>query len=103
MQTQDTHSQHQHPAQDQDMRLIDLNAVTARTTLCKAVIWERVKEGDFPAPVPIGTLRRDGRHSRVAWVEAEVIDWIRAQVRRARAGCSEAASGRGPHGATATA
>lgn len=82
MQTQVIQSQ----SQDRNIRLIGVNQVTDMTSLCRAVIWERIRDGDFPKPIPVGRQRGDGRNSKVAWLEGEVIAWVMAQVQRARGG-----------------
>jgi prophage regulatory protein len=66
-----THSPHD--ATDRDVRFLRFPAVRARTGLSRSTIWRLERHGGFP------------RHRRispnaVAWVEQEVIDWMRAKV-----------------------
>jgi len=48
-------------------------AVEARTGLSRSTIYERIKEGTFPAPVPLGT-------KAVGWIEAEIEEWAEARI-----------------------
>lgn len=50
-------------------KLLTLNQVRERVTLSKQEIYRRIKRGEFPRQVRIGT-------SRVAWVESEIQEWI---------------------------
>ena len=64
-------------------RLIDVQEVIRLTTLSQATIYRRIeREGDdFPRPVKLNGSRR------IVWVEAEVQDWIAAQIEGARRAC----------------
>ena len=53
--------------------LITLESVIERTTASKTRIYEAIRRGMFPRPVPVGERRR-------AWVESEIEDWIDARV-----------------------
>ena len=58
---------------DREVRFLRFPAVRARTGLSRSTIWRLERYGGFP------------RHRRispnaVAWVEQEVIDWMRAKV-----------------------
>lgn len=53
-------------------RLLHLKEVLNRTSLSRSHTYRLVAEGTFPASVSLG--------SRVAWVEAEVQDWIDARI-----------------------
>jgi prophage regulatory protein len=55
-------------------RLIRRRAVESRTGYKKSQLYDLVKAGRFPAPVPLG-----GR--AIAWVEAEVDEWIDERIR----------------------
>jgi prophage regulatory protein len=48
--------------------LIRLKEVMKRTGLAKTTVYERMRAGDFPKPVHLGTIS--------AWVEDEVAAWI---------------------------
>ena len=50
-------------------RLIRRSEVVARVGLCKASIYNRMRAGEFPKPIPIGG-------GRVAWLESDIDDWI---------------------------
>jgi predicted DNA-binding transcriptional regulator AlpA len=43
-------------------------------------MYARIKQGSFPAPIPLGTS-----HS-VAWLASEIDAWIAERVRAARGG-----------------
>lgn len=58
-------------------RFIRLNEVKRLTGLARSTIYERVQQGQFPSPIPLG-----GRN--VGWVEAEVAGWIDKCIAEAR-------------------
>ena len=60
------------------LSILRLNNVKARTGLSRSTIYERIKEGDFPAQVSLGPRA-------VGWLESDINDWISAQVERSRA------------------
>ncbi len=43
--------------------------VEARTGLRRSSLYDQIRRGEFPAPVPIG-------RKSVGWLESEVADWI---------------------------
>jgi prophage regulatory protein len=47
-------------------------------------IWRLVKAGTFPAPIRVGK-------ARVAWIEAEINEWIHARAAAREAGPPRAA------------
>ena len=47
--------------------------VEARTGLSRSTIYERVRSGSFPAPVPLGA-------KSVGWLESEIDAWAVAQI-----------------------
>lgn len=51
------------------MKLLRLPAVMEKTGLAKSTIYKYVKQGDFPATVPLC-----GRS--VAWIDSEVDEWL---------------------------
>ena len=53
--------------------LITLESVIERTTISKSRIYDAIRKGAFPRPVPVGERRR-------AWIESEIEDWIDARV-----------------------
>lgn len=55
------------------MQLLRLNQVTAKIGLGRSRLYVEVAAGRFPQPCKIGDRA-------VAWVEAEVDDWIKAKV-----------------------
>jgi len=65
------------PQQPDQPRLIRRPAVEYMTGLPRTGIYDRIRRGDFPAPVSLGA-------SAVAWVESEVIAWIQARIEAGR-------------------
>ncbi len=57
--------------------ILRLPAVKARTGLSRSTIYLRIAEGSFPKPVSLG-----GR--AVGWIEAEVNDWLKQQIKASR-------------------
>lgn len=56
-----------------------LPLVVRRTGLSRATIHRRIRQGKFPAPVPLG-----GR--TVGWIDCEIDAWIDTQMRLRDAG-----------------
>lgn len=54
--------------------------VEARTGLSRSTLYDRIRAGAFPRPVSLGGGKA------VGWVEAEITDWINAQIKRSRPG-----------------
>jgi prophage regulatory protein len=50
-------------------RIIRLPAVEIKTGLKHSAIYQKMAEGDFPRPVPLGP-------KAVGWIEAEIDAWI---------------------------
>jgi prophage regulatory protein len=55
------------------MRILRLPAVEAKTGLKHSSIYDGIKKGTFPPPVPLGP-------KAVGWVEPEVDDWILSRI-----------------------
>ena len=55
------------------MRVLRLPQVEAKTGLKHTAIYQKICEGSFPRPIPLGTKAR-------GFVESEVDDWIKAQI-----------------------
>ena len=53
-------------------RIMRVPEVVQVTGLSKTTIWRRVKNGDFPAPVRLGSLATRS----VGWRESEVKGWL---------------------------
>lgn len=53
-------------------RLLRLAEVIARVGFGKTAIYDRIRAGTFPKPVPLGGV--------VAWVESEIDAWIAARI-----------------------
>lgn len=58
--------------------ILRLKHVKARTGLSRSTIYQRIKEGSFPAQVSIGPRA-------VGWLDADIGAWIEQQVRTSRA------------------
>lgn len=58
------------------MKFLRLKDVMEKTGLSKSTIYSKIKEGEFPASVPIGSRT-------VAWLESDINEWLewRVQVR----------------------
>ncbi len=58
------------------MKFMRLPEVKEKTGLSKSAIYKKIKEGEFPVSVPIGSRT-------VAWLESDINDWLewRVQVR----------------------
>ena len=57
---------------DPSARLLRLPAVCTRVGLGRSTVWRMMKDGTFPKP------RRLSTHA-VAWLEADVNEWVRAR------------------------
>jgi prophage regulatory protein len=55
-------------------RLLSTRAVLDRICISRTVLYRKIKNGEFPKPVAIG-------QQRIAFLEAEVADWIAARVK----------------------
>jgi prophage regulatory protein len=64
-------------------RFLRLAEVKMRTGLGRSAIYARIKENEFPKPVPLGT-RKDGRAALVAFAESEIEQWIQRMIAEAR-------------------
>ena len=53
-------------------RLLRIAQVIDRVGMSQTTIYDRMKKGTFPKPVPLGTL--------VGWVESEIDAWIDARI-----------------------
>ncbi|MGX9958574.1 helix-turn-helix transcriptional regulator [Xanthomonas euvesicatoria] len=53
-------------------RLLRIAQVIDRVGMSQTTIYDRMKKGTFPKPVPLGTL--------VGWVESEIDAWIGARI-----------------------
>lgn len=57
--------------------LLKLPEVIKRTSLCRSLIYQMMKGGEFPKNIPIY-----GRS--VGWVESEIENWIQNRIKNAR-------------------
>lgn len=55
-------------------KLLRQKAVLDRTGLPKTTMYEKIKAGEFPKPVPLS-------ERSVAWVDSEVTDWIESKIK----------------------
>ncbi len=58
-------------------RILRSPEVEARTGLGKSERARRIKHGEFPAPIPLGTRA-------VGWLESDIERWIAGRVEAAR-------------------
>lgn len=68
-------------------RLYRLKEVSERTGLGRTTIYERVRDGKFPAPLPLFPGSRN-----VAWVAEEIDEYVLGLIRAARPAVAELAS-----------
>lgn len=59
-------------------RLIALPEVIRLTSLSRSSIYALARQDRFPKPVPLGV------GARVAWIESEVLAFVRARIAEAR-------------------
>jgi len=59
------------------IRFLRLPEVINMIGLSKSSIYERIVEGSFPSPIPLG-------HHAVGWIEEEIIGWAHDRVAQAR-------------------
>jgi len=59
-------------------KLISRAEVLQRVGLSYPCLWQMMRDKKFPRSIRLG----DGQFSRVAWVEAEVEDWINSRPRQ---------------------
>ena len=53
-------------------RILRTPEVVKLTGLSRTTIWRRVRSGDFPAPVKLGSLASRS----VGWRESEIVEWF---------------------------
>lgn len=58
-------------------RIIKRREVEGRTGLPRSTMYDRIKRGDFPAPIPLG-------ERSVGWLEHEVDAWLADRIAQAR-------------------
>ncbi len=54
-------------------KILRLKEVIAATGFCRASIYQKMKDGQFPRPIPISARSR-------GWLESEVLDWQKARI-----------------------
>jgi prophage regulatory protein len=60
------------------MQVLRLPAVKAKTGKGHSSIYEDMREGTFPRPVPLGG-------NAVGWIEEEIDEWIRGRIEQREA------------------
>jgi len=66
---------HTPPAREAPGRLLKIADVVHETSLHRATIYRRIKEGEFPPPIRLGKLR-------VAWAERDIEAWKQHQLQQ---------------------
>lgn len=56
-------------------RLLSISDVVERTSICRALIYRKMSEGEFPKSIKVSA-------NRVAWPESSVAAWISAKIRQ---------------------
>ena len=64
---------------ESELAILRRRQVEQRTGLSRSTLYQYIKDGKFPKPVPLGPRA-------VGWLEAEVRDWIATRIRIARDG-----------------
>jgi prophage regulatory protein len=59
------------------MNIINLQRVTAKTTLGRSTLYAYMRDGKFPASIRLGD-----RH--IGWIEEEVDAWVKGRVEASR-------------------
>lgn len=67
------------PSPDDEMVIIRLAETRRLAGISRSAIYQRTKDGSFPAPINLG-----GRS--VGWLRSEVVNWVKQRVRESRAG-----------------
>jgi prophage regulatory protein len=62
-----------------ELAILRRKQVQIRTGLSRSTIYQYIKDGVFPKPVPLGPRA-------VGWLESEVSEWIAERVKIARDG-----------------
>lgn len=65
-------AQFQHPT-----TFLRRKQVEARTGLARSTLYERIRKGEFPAPVPLGPRA-------VGWIESEIDAWVAGRIAESR-------------------
>lgn len=58
--------------------LLRIADVQARTGISRSQLFELIRRGDFPKPIPLAGRTR-------AWVDSDVSEWITSRINAARA------------------
>ena len=66
---------------EKHQKLLRLGGVRERVPYSRSTIYSLIKLGKFPKPISLG-------ERAVAWLEADIDEWIRARVESGRAGVS---------------
>ena len=65
-----------------ELAILRRRQVEQRTGLSRSTLYQYIKDGFFPKPVPLGP------HA-VGWLESDVSDWIATRVRIAHHGSNQ--------------
>jgi len=57
---------------EMNRKIIRMNDVVEKTGLCKTTLYKKIRNGEFPAPFPIGGARARAR----GFLESVVDEWI---------------------------
>jgi predicted DNA-binding transcriptional regulator AlpA len=64
------------------MKILSISEVQAKTTLCRAPIYQLMSQGEFPHQIRLKPT------NRVVWSEEEIDDWLKSQIQSNNAGDS---------------
>ena len=63
---------------EQVTKFLRLSVVEDVTGLKKSAIYDKIKDGLFPKPVPLG----DAPNSPVGWIEGEIAAWQASRIQK---------------------
>ena len=66
-----------HQEMEHKLTILRRRQVEQRTGLSRSTLYQYMKDGYFPKPVPLGPRA-------VGWLESEVSDWITMRIKIAR-------------------
>ena len=66
-----------HREMEHNLTILRRRQVEQRTGLSRSTLYQYMKDGYFPKPVPLGPRA-------VGWLESEVSDWIIMRIKSAR-------------------
>jgi predicted DNA-binding transcriptional regulator AlpA len=72
----------------QPIKFLSKQEVLAITGISNALLWQLIRDGHFPAGRELGN-RPGGNRSKIAWIDAEIHEWMWNRPRRQPKGAAE--------------